>query len=695
MIILGDDDDDDFQEDLAIATGKVNETSKTQKTKKKSKEDAAKKLKLSSKMTKLKEIESKYFSEDDYDSLDEADSEFENENGDDSDSGSDAEEVPLVKRGKRQRKQSNDEEITVKTKKVKSVIEKDSDDSEFDLMDSEDDGESDEDDDESDEDDGLDGLTEGLDENSGEDDYGTDASSGKEEAEEDTKKEWEDIYGRKRNQDGNVITETTKYVPPHLRKLADAEDDDPKRKEKLMRLKKQLKGYINRLSEANMHKIATDIDGLYMQNSRNDMNNTLTSLITEALISNVLAPERLVLEHALLITVLHANVGSEVGAHFLQKLVQSFDEKLKKIDEYEVENKELDNYVFILCHLYTFKIFQHSLIFEIIKKLSENLSEKSMECVLLVLRSIGFSLRKDDPLALKDLILDLQSKSNEASDELKNNPRLKYMMDVLMAIKNNNTKKMEMYTSNMSDPTLGEHLKKILKSMLVNGKYVTTLNITMEDLLKADERGKWWVVGSAWTGNVKEIGGASNKQKEESFSEQLLDLAKKQRMNTEDRKNVFCTIMSAEDYLDAFEKLLHLSIKDQRVIVSVVIQCCLSEKIFNPYYSILGEKFCEYDRKYQLATQYALWDRIKDVKSLNNVQIKNLAQFILHLIQQGAQPISVLKVVEFNELDKPTLRLVRQIILGLLMGKEDVCQQVCFFFFKFVFVQPFTLSFIF
>lgn len=633
-------------------------------------------------MTKLKEIESKYFSEDDYDSLDEADSEFENENdegGDDSGSGSDAEEVPLVKRGKRQRKQVESEDEEIKPKKGKSVIEKDSDDSDFDLMDSDDDGEEEEDDDESgDEDDGLDGLTEGLDENSDEDDYGTDVSSGKEE--EDSKKEWEDIYGRKRNQDGNVIAETTKYVPPHLRKLAEAEDEDPKRKEKLMRLKKQLKGYINRLSEANMHKIATDIDGLYMQNSRNDMNNTLTSLITEALISNVLAPERLVLEHALLITVLHANVGSEVGAHFLQTLVTSFDEKLKKIDEYEVENKELDNYVFILCHLYTFKIFQHSLIFEIIKKLSENLSEKSMECVLLVLRSIGFSLRKDDPLALKDLISDLQSKSNEASEELKNNPRLKYMMDVLMAIKNNNTKKMEMYTSNMSDPTLGEHLKKILKSMLVNGKYVTTLNITMEDLLKADERGKWWVVGSAWTGNVKDIGGANNKPKEESFSEQLLDLAKKQRMNTEDRKNVFCTIMSAEDYLDAFEKLLHLSIKDQRVIVSVVIQCCLSEKVFNPYYSILGEKFCEYDRKYQLSTQYALWDRIKDIKSLNNVQIKNLAQFILHLIQQGAQPISVLKVVEFNELDKPTLRLVRQIILGLLMGKEDVCQQVCFLF---------------
>lgn len=127
--------------------------------------------------------------------------------------------------------------------------------------------------------------------------------------------------------------------------------------------------------------------------------------------------------------------------------------------------------------------------------------------------------------------------------------RLKYMLDVLLAIKNNNVNKIPQY-----DPTLAEHLRKVLRGMLVNGKYVTTLNITLEDLLRADQRGKWWVVGSAWTGNVSDIGAAAGqsakaqKQHADStkFSANILELAKKQRMNTDDRKNVFCILMTAE-----------------------------------------------------------------------------------------------------------------------------------------------------
>lgn len=40
------------------------------------------------------------------------------------------------------------------------------------------------------------------------------------------------------------------------------------------------------------------------------------------------------------------------------------------------------------------------------------------------------------------------------------------------------------------------------------------------------------------------------------FSAKVLELARKQRMNTEVRRNIFCVIMTSEDYLDAFEKLL-------------------------------------------------------------------------------------------------------------------------------------------
>lgn len=40
------------------------------------------------------------------------------------------------------------------------------------------------------------------------------------------------------------------------------------------------------------------------------------------------------------------------------------------------------------------------------------------------------------------------------------------------------------------------------------------------------------------------------------FSAKVLELARKQRMNTDIRKNIFCIIMTSEDYLDAFEKIL-------------------------------------------------------------------------------------------------------------------------------------------
>lgn len=181
---------------------------------------------------------------------------------------------------------------------------------------------------------------------------------------------WEDIYGRKRDKAGNVIDDKEapqKYVPPHLKarmaaeasgvKAANGMDNDPVRQEKLLRLKKLLKGYLNRLSEANMHKIATDIENLYMQHSRHDMNETLTTLLCDALISNVLSKERLVLEHTLLLAALHANIGSEIGAHVLQALINKVDTFLRQdVESAPVEDKTLDNTLLILCHLYTFKV---------------------------------------------------------------------------------------------------------------------------------------------------------------------------------------------------------------------------------------------------------------------------------------------------------------------------------------------------
>lgn len=79
---------------------------------------------------------------------------------------------------------------------------------------------------------------------------------------------------------------------------------------------------------------------------------------------------------------------------------------------------------------------------------------------------------------------------------------------------------------------------------------------------------------------------------------------------------------------------------------------------------------------HQLGIQYAAWDRIKDIQSHTKSQLMNLAQFLVHLITNAALAISVLKVIEFGEIDKVTLRLVRQVLLGILLGNEEISKEV-------------------
>lgn len=56
------------------------------------------------------------------------------------------------------------------------------------------------------------------------------------------------------------------------------------------------------------------IEDLYQVNSRNNMNETLYKCITDSIVnSTCVTPYRIIVESSTLITILHTNVGSEIG----------------------------------------------------------------------------------------------------------------------------------------------------------------------------------------------------------------------------------------------------------------------------------------------------------------------------------------------------------------------------------------------
>jgi nucleolar MIF4G domain-containing protein 1 len=68
-------------------------------------------------------------------------------------------------------------------------------------------------------------------------------------------------------------------------------------------------------------------------------------------------------------------------------------------------------------------------------------------------------------------------------------------------------------------------------------------------VIAVDERGRWWVVGSAWTGShpgKQDPDNCTKLQQTNEYSQKLLDLARKHHMNTDVRRNIFCILMTAE-----------------------------------------------------------------------------------------------------------------------------------------------------
>ncbi|XP_046311107.1 nucleolar MIF4G domain-containing protein 1 [Marmota monax] len=457
-----------------------------------------------------------------------------------------------------------------------------------------------------------------------------------------------------------------KYIPPRLRPAQETVDE--RRKEELERLKKHVKGLINRLSEPNMASISGQLEELYMANSRKDMNDTLTAALLGACVTASAMPSRLMMEHVLLVSILHHTVGIEVGACFLEAVVRKFDDVYRNGGE----GKECDNLFTIIAHLYNFHVVQSLLIFDILKKLISTFTEKDIELILLMLKNVGFALRKDDALSLKELITDAQAKASGAGSMFQDQTRVRFMLETMLALKNNDMRKIPGY-----DPEPVERLRKVQRALVrsASSGSETQLRISWDGLLNAEQTGRWWIVGSAWSGTPmidNSHHALQQKPPTGTISSKMLDLARKQRMNTDIRRNIFCTMMTSEDFLDAFEKLLKLGLKDQqeREVVHVLMDCCLQEKTYNPFYAFLASKFCSYERRFQMTFQFSIWDKFRDLENLPATNFLNLVHLVAHLLKTKSLPLSILKVVEFSELDKPRVHFLRRVLTMLLMETE-------------------------
>jgi len=225
------------------------------------------------------------------------------------------------------------------------------------------------------------------------------------------------------------------------------------------------------------------------------------------------------------------------------------------------------------------------------------------------------------------------------------------------------------------------------------------LRIGLRDIQDSDKRGKWWLVGASWAGNT-----SSNETNESGVSlihkahkhdsmgtkngsSDLVQLAREQRMNTDIRRAIFITIMSASDYRDAYLRLMKLKLKkvQELEIPKVIIHCSNAEKHYNPYYTLIAKSLCN-DRKLRMAFQFSLWDLFKrlgeandnddavgdngDEELLDTRQLVNQAKMFGVLIIEGGIGLSVLKNLNLRYLQPKTKMFVEVLLVTVLLHTQ-------------------------
>ncbi|KAK7567810.1 hypothetical protein IWX91DRAFT_354634 [Phyllosticta citricarpa] len=476
-----------------------------------------------------------------------------------------------------------------------------------------------------------------------------------------------------------------KYIPPSMRgpPTSDAE---------------QTQGLLNRLSEANLLTILKDVEQLYLNNPRQYVTSTLIDILLGLICDRTTLQDTFLILHAGFIAAVYKVVGMDFGAQLVERFVSEFDKQYKSFND-ETSGKETTNLMSLMAEMYNFQVIGSNLVFDYIRLFLGELKEINTEFLLRLVRLSGPQLRQDDPSALKDIVILLQKAVTKAG-ESNLSVRTKFMVETINNLKNNRMK-----TGVATSTITSEHTTRMKKTLgSLNNRNIKAsepLRIGLKDIMDTEKKGKWWLVGASWRNETEENAGedktAKEKQKAakiepediiESGTTDLLQLAKEQRMNTDIRRAIFMSIMSASDYKDAHLRLMKLRLKKSQEleIPKVLIHCSGAEQSYNPYYTLIARRLCS-EKQLKKAFQFSLWDLFKRMgenedgddmdldeedggETLTTRKIVNLGKMFGTLVAEGGQPITVLKTLNFAYLRPKTEAFVEVLLSTVILRSQ-------------------------
>ena len=492
-----------------------------------------------------------------------------------------------------------------------------------------------------------------------------------------------------------------KYVPPAQRAAAAAattrasgkSESEAKAAAALEDARRRVRGLMNRMGESNVANIAGEIAGIARDVPRRAVGDACTAEILKALVDGPRASEQYAAALAAFVAGVSGELGPELAARFGRETLKSLDAARTAGNA-----RAASNLCAVFARLHTCGLYPSRVVYGLLTKLVSALDELDAALMLSLLRCAGPRLRSEDPAGMRDFIASLQTRVAELREKSKEGDedgdgrgggltkRARLMLDMVVDLKNNK-RVVGAGAGGAGGAEGGDQwgfpaaLAKWLRASHAVGDAAVALRALTHERLVDEGRwnvGQWWLPDAtgteAWfaarAAQERSDSAAKNAAATNDEGAELLAKAKGLRMNTEARRAIFCVIMGAEDFADALDRLLGLPLADkqEREIPRVLIECCLQEKAYNPYYETLATRLCERVRSHRLTLQLCVWDQIREIaptrRNLDGFnrdaagandkpkvsvrRIANLARFTAGLLVSGALAPTAIKVIDFG-----------------------------------------------
>lgn len=488
----------------------------------------------------------------------------------------------------------------------------------------------------------------------------------------------------------------------------------------------KITNYVNILIKASKNKQdKKSFDKKFFCSQIKEIYSIVTKLIFKSILENLFMNIGITSCLCTYLGMMHYLFGDSFIRYFLKELFGEFN-KLPLTQDHQIRVTKLRNFTFLIIFLFLFRNLTMKLAEDLINLLIENFDEFYSEILYVLLSHVGIQLRKENPDAVKKIINTVKTKFNSIKQDNKDNitSKFKFVVEMIEEIKNNKHLKFNVadkyaFQKNLVAQVKNEVMNKNIycfsskKEYEVYFKSNEQLELTLNEVYEFDIDVSFGLAQENSILNKKinknnklvdEDIDNSNKEEEDedSFSINSDDIeeqyniiqlnkdkksikikkdeanvksistdifnekCKELRINTELKKSIFRVIVMADDFNDAYEKLIKLNLnkEQEREIIKILILVCVNESTYNTFYFKILKLLIKFDKGYKYTYQYTHWDYLRNIDSMTEKGLMHLSRLSSELLSSNLINLVIFLPLEFT--NNTQLSLLEETIIQYL-----------------------------